>query len=284
MEHNFINNDGLGQIRLFSSKLDFEQYYFEQKAGFSFHTIAWNKGKTQIVTIDEIQYHFEENTVLPIMLNQSFKFENPSDIVAWQFNREFYCIANHDAEVGCVGFLFFGPSPTMFVLLDHEQKNRLQSIYNLFEEEFVSAEDIKGEMLRMLLVRLIIFITRLAKKQYLGTEEVVEDKFNLIRQFNLLVEIHFRKEHQIAFYSNLLHKSSKTISNYFSMYSNKTPLQTIHDRIITEAKRLFYYSNKSVKEIADELGFEDAAHFSKFFKKHTLHSPTELKKVTQKSN
>lgn len=284
MQHIFKNKDGLGQIKLFRNKLDFEQYYHEQKAGFSFHTIAWNKGKTQIVTIDEIQYHFNENSVLPIMLNQSFKFQNPQDIVAWQFNREFYCIANHDAEVGCVGFIFFGPSPTMFVSLDEEQKKKLQSILDLFEEEYNSEEDIKGEMLRMLLVRLIIFITRLAKKQYLGAEEVIEEKFNLIRQFNLLVEIHFRKEHQIAFYSNLLNKSSKTISNYFSLYSNKTPLQTIQDRIIAEDKRLFYYSEKSVKEIADELGFEDAAHFSKFFKKCTSQSPSELKKVAQKSN
>ena len=49
----------------------------------------------------------------------------------------------------------------------------MQSLFDLFEEEFNSEEDIKGEMLRMLLVRLIINITRLAKKQYLGTEEVV---------------------------------------------------------------------------------------------------------------
>jgi AraC-like DNA-binding protein len=284
MEYNFLNKDGVGKISLFSKKLDIEQYYHEQEAGFNTHSIAWNRGKAQIITIDDVRYHFNEDTVLPIMLNQSFKFENPQDIVLWQFNREFYCIANHDAEVGCVGFIFFGPSPTMFVSLDKEQKRKMQSILDLFEEEFVSDEAIKGEMLRMLLVRLIINITRLAKKQYLGTEEVVEEKFNLIRQFNLLVEIHFKKEHQIAFYSNLLNKSPKTISNYFSLYSNKTPLQIIQERIVTEAKRLFYYTEKSVKEIAEELGFEDGAHFSKFFKKCTSQSPTELKKVVQQSD
>lgn len=284
MEHNFTNKDGLGKIRLFSNKLDIEQYYFEQKAGFIFHTIAWNRGQRQIVTIDEVQYSFEENAVLPIMMNQSYRFESPQSIVGWQFNREFYCIVNHDAEVGCVGFIFFGPSPTMFVSLDEEQIKKMQSLFDLFEEEFNSDEDIKGEMLRMLLVRLIINVTRLAKKQYLGTEEVVEEKFNLIRQFNLLVEIHFRNERQIAFYSDLLNKSPKTISNYFSLYSNKTPLQIIQERIIMEAKRLFYYTEKSVKEIADELGFEDAAHFSKFFKKCTSQSPTELKKVVQQTN
>jgi len=55
-------------------------------------------------------------------------------------------------------------------------------------------------------------------------------------------------------------------------------LQIIQERIITEAKRLFYYTDKSVKEIADELGFEEVAHFSKFFKNCTNQTPSDIKK------
>ena len=54
------------------------------------------------------------------------------------------------------------------------------------------------------------------------------------------------------------------------------------ERVITEAKRLFYYTDKSVKEIADDLGFDDVSHFSKFFKKQTSLNPTELKKNVKK--
>jgi hypothetical protein len=71
-------------------------------------------------------------------------------------------------------FIFFGPSPTMFVNLNEEDIEMMNRLLLVFEEEFTSVDDIKGEMLRMLLVRLIIKVTRLAKKQYLGTEEVVE--------------------------------------------------------------------------------------------------------------
>lgn len=169
----------------------------------------------------------------------------------------------------------------MFVKLDAEDLDMLQRLLVVFEEEFLSDEEIKYEMLRMLVARLIIKLTRLAKKQYLGLEEVIDEKFNLIRQFNLLVEIHFRKEHQVSFYAGLLNKSPKTISNYFSLYGKKTPTQIIQERIIAEAKRLFYFTEKSVKEIADEIGFEDTGHFSKFFKNCTSQSPSELKKAVQ---
>lgn len=284
MKHCFTHKDGLGKLLLLQNEESFKQNYFEQKSDFTFHTIAWNRGKTQKVIIDEIEYDFAANTILPIMLNQSFQFERAEDIVAWQFNREFYCILNHDAEVGCVGFIFFGPSSTMFVQLDEEHTEKMQGLLNLFIEEYESEEDIKGEMLRMLLVRLIIQTTRLAKKQYLQTTEVVEEKFNLLRQYNVLVEIHFRKERQVQFYAGLLNKSPKTISNIFSLYSKKTPLQIIQERVVTEAKRLFYYTDKSVKEIADDLGFEDVAHFSKFFKNCTAQNPSELKKTALTKN
>jgi AraC family transcriptional regulator, transcriptional activator of pobA len=281
MKYSFTHKDGFGQLHLLENEAHFSQNYYNQKTGFTFHTIAWNQGQSQVVTIDEIKYTFHPNSVLPIMFNQTFHFERPEDIIAWQFNREFYCIVDHDVEVGCVGFIFFGPSQTMFIKLDDEDLDMLQRLLVVFEEEFLSDEEIKSEMLRMLLARLIIKITRLAKKQYIGSEEVVDEKFNIIRQFNLLVEIHFRKEHQVSFYAGLLNKSPKTISNYFSLYSKKTPTQIIQERIIAEAKRLFYFTEKSIKEIADEIGFEDTAHFSKFFKNCTSQSPSELKKTVQ---
>jgi AraC-like DNA-binding protein len=47
----------------------------------------------------------------------------------------------------------------------------------------------------------------------------------------------------------------------------------IHERIIIEAKRELYLTNKTVKEIAWELGFNDEFYFSRFFKNNTEVSP-----------
>ena len=43
----------------------------------------------------------------------------------------------------------------------------------------------------------------------------------------------------------------------------------IQQRIILEAKRLLYYSDKSVKEIAADLGYDDYPYFSRLFSKVT---------------
>ena len=53
----------------------------------------------------------------------------------------------------------------------------------------------------------------------------------------------------------------------------RTSFQMIQDRIILEAKRLLIYTDKSAKQITYDLGFEDSAYFSNFFKKHVSISP-----------
>ena len=111
--------------------------------------------------------------------------------------------------------------------------------------------------------------------------DITNAQMDIIRQYNLLVERHFREKHQVKDYADLLFKSPKTLSNLFNKYGNKTPLSIIHERIVLEAKRLLLYSNKTTEEISFDLGYKDAGHFSKFFKKQEGLTPSTFKKNKQ---
>ena len=284
MKLTYKKPDFAGELLLTFGEKTFDRAFFTRDRAQKYLTVAWNRGVRQKIVIDEIEREFPENSILPLMVNQSFRFENAADVVAWQFNRDFYCIVDHDMEVGCVGFLFYGSSDAMFLRLDETETRKNRMLLEVFKDEFESADSVQGDMLRVLLVRLIITITRLAKSQYLKEETVEDNKFDVIRRFNLLVENHFRAAHEVQFYAAELNKSPKTLSNYFALYGHKTPLQIIQERITLEAKRLFYYTNKTSKEIAYELGFDDPAHFSRFFKNQTASSPSEFKKKINFSN
>ena len=136
-------------------------------------------------------------------------------------------------------------------------------------------------MLLMLLKRLIIVITKLARSKYMPDQKLPDDRMDVFRKFNLLVEANFRSEHSVSYYAQRLSKSPKTLANVFALYNDKTPLQVIQERILIEAKRLLFYTNKSVKQITYELGFEDPAYFSNFFKRHTSLSPVEFRNDKQ---
>ncbi|OIQ20116.1 MAG: AraC family transcriptional regulator [Flavobacterium sp. MedPE-SWcel] len=282
MNLSFKDNKTDGKLDITCNNDGFDRLFFSRDVKDKLYTIAWNKGKTQKVIIDEIEYDFPANSILPLVVNQSFRFENSEDIIAWQFNRDFYCIVDHDQEVSCVGFIFYGTSQTMFISLDEKETDKVTSLLNVFKDEFETADTIQGEMLRMLLVRLIITITRLAKQQYITTGDKDDSKFNLYREYNIMVEKNYRTQHEVQFYASALNKSPKTLANVFGLYGKKTPLQIIQERVIAEAKRLLYYTEKSIKEIAIEIGFEDTSHFSRFFKKQTSFTPTEFKNNIKK--
>lgn len=243
-------------------------------------TIAWNRVADQNIEIDGKIFTFPKDSVLPLTSNAIFKFENPKDIIAWQFNRDFYCIIDHDKEVSCAGFIFYGSNQQLFIKLDNTYQQKLNLLLQICIDEFEEQDNIQGEMLRMLLKRLIILITRLGKLQYSNTEEGSPKELDIVRQFNLEVESHFKKLHQVQDYAALLNKSPKTLSNIFSKLDQKTPLQIIKERITIEAKRLMLYTDRSFKEIAFELGFDDPTGFSRFFKSQEGQSPTSFRKST----
>jgi hypothetical protein len=106
-------------------------------------TIAWNAGADQQIQIDELTYLFPAQSVLPLMMNQTFVFENPASIISWQFDREFYCIADHDQEVSCTGFLFFGPKIPMFVQISDVELTKFDALLAVFEDECATKDIIQ---------------------------------------------------------------------------------------------------------------------------------------------
>ena len=266
-----------GELLLFKEEKGFDRLPFTRDRFDKYFTIAWNPAESQTITIDGAVYAFPANSLVTLLFNQSFSFENAAAIVAWQFNREFYCIIDHDSEVSCVGFLF-SSTDHLFIQLDGLSRQKLQLLLDVFMAEFNTSDNIQHEMLLVLLKRLIIYVTHLARLDYAPVKKLPDERFHTIRKFNLLVEANFKSEHSVSFYADQLCKSPKTLANLFAIFNQKTPSQLIRERIVAEAKRLLYYTDRPVKHITFELGFEDVAYFSNFFKKNTGVSPSDFKK------
>ena len=234
--------------------------------------ILWAREATQIV-VDGYQRALEAHEVL--FATTSNVLEIPMDVkmLALVFNKDFYCIQDHDEEVSCNGFLFYGSSEPSSIHLTDQQVTSFDAIFLLLKEEFEIKDNVQGEMLRVLLKRLLITSTRLLREK-MGTARQPTETHDLVRQFKVLLEANYRSKHKVQDYADLLFKSPKTLSNQFKTYGEPAPLLLIQDRLALEAKRLLRFSNKYTEEIAHELGYQEASHFSRFFKKHTGSSPT----------
>lgn len=238
----------------------------------------WNRNDLPVVlSVDGVEIRLQPNQMVTITyLNYLSLEESDLPITALLFNREFYCISDHDSEVSCNGILFFGNQDVPVITIKEKNRRNFELLHEILIEEFSTPDSIQGDMLQMLLKRFIIMATRLAKDQ-LKVKKLNNDQIDLIRKFNYLVDKHYKTKRKVSEYAEMLFKSPKTLSNVFAIYNQKTPQQIIQGRLILEAKRLILYTDKQNKEIAFELGFNDPGHFSRFFKKLTQHTPSEFR-------
>lgn len=70
-------------------------------------------------------------------------------------------------------------------------------------------------------------------------------------------------------YADMLHISESYLNDCLKKVTGSPVSFWIRYKIIIEAKRLLYFSDLNVKQIADALGFEDHNYFSRLFRKET---------------
>lgn len=246
------------------------------------YKFIWVRQGSITVEIDHQEMLLIQDDVISLTHLQHLQFNSiDGEYLTMLFNSNFYCIYGNDHEVSCSGFLFNGSSHLVRFTLNEEERRQLNIITEALENEFSVSDSLQEEMLRILLKRFIIQCTRIARQRLDITQEK-ESGFEIVRRYYNLVDEHFRTKRQVQDYADLLHKSPKTLSNIFSTCKLPSPLRVIHERTEAEAKRLLLYSNKSVKEIAEVMGFEDQASFSRFFKNMTGQSAVKFRATTIK--
>lgn len=242
------------------------------------YKFIWVQSGTLTLEIDHIPMRLEKDEIVTLTpLHHLEVKEVDGEYLTFVFNSNFYCIYGHDNEVSCNGFLFYGSSQVMRLALSAGQSSNLHDIVRIFRQESVIHDNLQEEMLRIVLKRFIITCTRIARQRF-GVGQEQEKTFDIIRQYYVLVDRHFKEKKQVQDYADILCRSPKTLSNLFSACGLPSPLRVIHDRIEAEAMRLLLYTHKSAKEISSILGFEDLPAFSRFFKKMTGESVSGYRK------
>ncbi|MEN0053813.1 MAG: AraC family transcriptional regulator [Mucilaginibacter sp.] len=109
----------------------------------------------------------------------------------------------------------------------------------------------------------------------------------IVKNFKRLLEKHYRDLHsgkvnqvfRVQDYADAQNLHPNYLSNVIKSKTERPIGSWIAEKTIIEAKSLLQNSNVSVKEIAYNLGFTDAAHFANYFKKHTNTSPLTFRKA-----
>lgn len=119
-------------------------------------------------------------------------------------------------------------------------------------------------------------LVALIASQYLAQFKSTENnsRFEVItKAFKSSLEHYFATIKSPTEYAKFLNISASYLNECVKGTTGHSVSFHIKERVILEAKRLLYYTDKSVKEIAFEIGYEDYSYFTRLFTKTTGTTP-----------
>lgn len=255
--------------------------HFDNLQRNNYYSIIWVKHGEGLLKVDFSEYEFTDNTLFTFSAFQPFMFSTNKKIsgIAIQFHSDFYCIYQNPNDSKFTATLFNNIYDAPFFKINQSTGERFDFLINELKFEFSNQENEEYELLVPILKILLINASRIKEKANKSSDKVVDSSTPYILQnLRTKIEHNFKKKHSASDYASLLNISPNSLSKMVKSHCNKTLTELIVERIIIEAKRELYMTNKTIKEIAWSLGYNDEYYFSRLFKKSTEVSPQFYRK------
>lgn len=237
-----------------------------------FHLFFCQEEGMTPIEIDFQQYQMEALSLVYIHPSQVHKMDSVEKgvVAGWAINNE-----NLNPEYLK---LLEEIAPAGPMIMDQETFTLISEMLSLC----IKFSARKGERLyRSLLKDSCNVLVALVVSQYMGKDKAKDysPRFAVINKaFKSGLEDNFPMLKRPAFYAQLLNISTAYLNECVKKATGQSVSYHIQQRIILEAKRLLFHSDKTVKEIAVELGYEDYPYFSRLFTKVTGMTPLAFRR------
>lgn len=213
---------------------------------------------------------------------------HPEQVHHWEFDETtdgwvFFCSASFYNR-WIAGMLldewpfFKRHASTSHLVLETDDVNHCSS---MFQQLFIAKQELSLVSIDILAVstfNMVCFQCCKSLKQE-KLEQVDFRKNDYFLRFRELVNVAFRKEHQVKYYANELAISTKHLQRVCNEVTGRSPQAFIHERLLLESKRLLITTTQTVEEIAESLGFTSSKYFHQFFKLKTEQTPQQFRLV-----
>jgi AraC family transcriptional activator of pobA len=99
-----------------------------------------------------------------------------------------------------------------------------------------------------------------------------------LSRFRALVEAHFLEHWTVGRYAQAMRMTEARLNRLTRKVAGKSAFDLIQDRLMLEARRKLIYVAAPISLLAYELGFEDPAYFSRFFKSRIGMTPSAFRR------
>lgn len=225
--------------------------------------------------IDMQPYVLKENTfyfTVPYQVHMK-EAAHPMTGIVFSFTREFLLTDGNDflKNLPIIQNTYNGHE----LQLDEKDLAFVEDILEKVYAEYHTTNEWQQTMLVSYVKVLLIYLSRLYTAQFSGTDSAPNRQ--VLKKYLSHIESAYTHMHEVAAYAQLMNISAGHLSEVVKEQSGKPAIVHIHERIMLEARRLLFHTDQSIKEVAFNLGFEDAAYFNRFFKRLAGQTPVQYR-------
>lgn len=248
------------------------------------YSISFKKYVEGNLNYGRTQYDFTNGALIFIAPRQVLQWDNSVVFEQKGFSINFHedFLKGTELAQQIKKYGFFSYSTNEALHLSPKEERQIESIVENIEIEYQNNQDeFSKDIIISQLSTLLKYANRFYERQFLNRKEL---STNLLEQFNLQVFNYFESGQlqekgipSIEQIANKLSVSQRYLSDTLKKETGKTTTEHLHLHLIDEAKNRLLQPNKSIAEVAYELGFEYPPYFSRLFKKKEGISPTEYR-------
>ncbi|MFA8434892.1 MAG: helix-turn-helix domain-containing protein [Marinifilaceae bacterium] len=250
-----------------------------------YYSIFWIRKGEAIHATEYVEYTLRENSILfvPPGLKHRFVMNGhcEGDIII--FNETFFAIKENETGSFSNSTLFSNPDFRSVISLDEGDVDVFDGLTRLLKREFRQNDKFRHDILFHQLKLFMLEARRLYDQQHDPDTPLDEEHpGSVIIRFKQLIDANYREKKNVSSYADLLNLRATCLNEITKKTTGITAGELIRNRVIKEAKKMLYASDMNTKEIAYDLGFQDPAYFSRFFKKYTNQTLSEFRSLIRK--
>lgn len=229
-------------------------------------------------------YDFDDGTMSFIAPNQIISIDSEEDRNSDGWSLLFHpdIIRRYPLGKAIKTYGFFSYEVNEALHLADEEEKTIETIVRNVQTELSSRLDnFSQDVIVSNLELLLSYCNRFYNRQFITRKMATND---LLSSFAAILDKHFTHHSDLPIptvekLANELHVSPSYLSDLLRSLTGQNTQQHIHEKLIETAKDILTTTNRTVSEIAYQLGFEYPQSFSKLFKNKTKLTPLEYRQL-----